>query len=30
MIIGTTLTFLGIQIIFSSWFLSMIGIEKIV
>ncbi|MFN3528235.1 MAG: hypothetical protein ACK4YO_03945, partial [Candidatus Altarchaeaceae archaeon] len=28
MIVGMTLTVLGIQIIFSSWFLSMIGIEK--
>jgi len=28
MLAGMTLTVLGIQIIFSSWFLSMIGIEK--
>jgi len=28
MLIGMTLTAIGIQIIFSSWFLSMIGIEK--
>lgn len=28
MIVGMTLTVLGIQIIFSSWFLSLIGIEK--
>lgn len=28
MLVGMTLTVLGIQIIFSAWFLSMIGIEK--
>jgi len=28
MLVEMTLTVLGIQIIFSSWFLSMIGIEK--
>lgn len=28
MLVGMTLTVLGIQIIFSSWFLSIIGIEK--
>ncbi len=28
MLAGMTLTVLGIQIIFSSWFLSIIGIEK--
>ena len=28
MIVGMTLTVIGIQIIFSAWFLSMIGIEK--
>jgi len=28
MLVGMTLTVIGIQTIFSAWFLSMIGIEK--